>query len=316
MAGETEGWPGADAARVVGRRPNSPPVYTYAMTAGVPPLGVVRIARGSLAGADPSHAHSHDFLAIAYFEHGGGSLRLGNQQWPIHAGDVYVVAPGEVMGFGDDMAGVERVEGWGVFFPAEGLSPGAPNALLAWRAHPLLFPFARGVAAGAQRLTVPPAQQPAWTQRIRSLERELQQRADGYHEALIAHLTLLLVDLSRLAADIADGLRLRDEPILGAVFETIEQRFSTPLSLRDIAATLSLTPGYLTTLVRRKTGRTVQEWITERRMTEARRLLVQTDLTVSEIAGRTGYSDPAYFVRAFRHAHGTTPLRWRRAGRV
>jgi len=63
------------------------------------------------------------------------------------------------------------------------------------------------------------------------------------------------------------------------------------------------------------TGRTVQEWIGERRIAEARRLLVETDLAVEEVGRRVGYRDPGYFVRPFRRAQGTTPLGWRRAGR-
>jgi AraC-like DNA-binding protein len=78
---------------------------------------------------------------------------------------------------------------------------------------------------------------------------------------------------------------------------------------------VSLSPSHLTTVVRRKTGRTVGEWIAERRMVEARRLLVETDLAVEEVGRRVGYGDPGYFVRSFRRAHGMTPLGWRRAGR-
>jgi AraC-like DNA-binding protein len=87
------------------------------------------------------------------------------------------------------------------------------------------------------------------------------------------------------------------------------------ISLRDVASAVGLSPAHLTTTVRRKTGRTVQEWIAERRMAQARRLLVQTDLTVAEIGRRVGYPDPVYFARSFRRAHDTTPLRWRRSGR-
>lgn len=308
-------WPGSDAARQLGTGSGGAPVYTYARSPGVPAVSVIRIDRGSLAGVDPQHAHSHDFLTITYFESGGGSLRIGRQQWPIRSGDVYLVAPGEVMGFGDTTRGLGAVAGWGVYFPAEGLGPTAPRTLLSWRAHPLLFPFVHGVATGAQRLTVPHEDRPAWTQRFRAFERELRDRAAGYHDAVTAQLTLLLVDLARLTADAADELRVRDEPVLGAVFETIEQRYAGPLSLRDVAAELHLTPSYLTTLVRRRTGRTVQDWITERRMTEARRLLIQTDKSVAAIAAQTGYPDPAYFTRAFRHTHGATPTNWRRADR-
>ena len=51
-------------------------------------------------------------------------------------------------------------------------------------------------------------------------------------------------------------------------------------------------------------------------MMEARKLLVQTDLTIEEVGLKVGYGDPAYFIRHFRRAHGTTPLGWRRAGRA
>jgi AraC-like DNA-binding protein len=148
-----------------------------------------------------------------------------------------------------------------------------------------------------------------------ALDRELHGRRDGYRGAVLAHLTLLLVSVSRLAVDVAGDLRLQDEPLLAEVFGVIEERYGEPLSLKDVARAVSLTPGHLTTVVRRKTGRTVQQWIVERRMVQARRLLVETDLAVEEVGRRVGYGDPRYFVRHFRRAHGATPRGWRRASR-
>jgi AraC family transcriptional activator of pobA len=95
------------------------------------------------------------------------------------------------------------------------------------------------------------------------------------------------------------------------VFTVIDRHLSEPLSLRDVAHELGMTPGHLTTVVRRRTGRTVQEWIIERRMAEARSLLADTDMPVGEIARRVGMSDPGYFSRLFRRTHGTSPRQWR-----
>ena len=50
-------------------------------------------------------------------------------------------------------------------------------------------------------------------------------------------------------------------------------------------------------------------------MAEARKLLVQTDLTVEEVGRRVGYGDASYFIRLFKRVHVATPLGWRRAGR-
>jgi AraC family transcriptional regulator, transcriptional activator of pobA len=216
---------------------------------------------------------------------------------------------------GDDASSLHEAEGWGVFFLPEVLGPQTAGAFLSWRAHPLLFPFVRGAAGGAQRLKIPPAERHSWSERLSALDLELSQRHDGYREAVLAHLTLLLVGVSRLAVDVVGELRLNNEPLLAEVFGFIEDRYRKPISLKDVARAVSLSPGHLTTVVRRKTGRTVQEWIAERRMAEARRLLVQTDLAVEEVGRRVGYVDAGYFVRSFRHAHGVTPLGWRRAVR-
>jgi len=269
---------------------------------------------GRASGANAG-AHSHDYLALAYFERDGGSLRLGDRIWELRSGDVFVSSPGEV----HDPSGLAEAEGWAVFFPAEVLAPSDSGAFFAWRSHPLLFPFVasadRPGESAARRLVVPEEQRVSWSARFSELDLELEKRWDGYREAALAHLMLLLVGISRLAAEVVGDLRLNDEPVLAEVFGCIEERYRDPVSLKDVARAVSLTPGRLTTVVRRKTGRTVQEWIAERRLAEARHLLAETDLAVAEVGHRVGYKDPGYFVRIFRRTHGTTPLGWRRAGR-
>lgn len=309
--------------RRLDKKGEGPPVYTYETVPGVPPVSVARMGRGlpqdtqdrPQVGHAQRQAHSHDFLLFFYFERGGGSLRLGDREWPLEAGDTYVVAPGEVVEIDGDTGGLVGAEGWTVFFPPEVLGSEAPGAFLSWRSHPLLFPFIGGAAGGAQRLKVPPGERASWSGRFAALDAEISRRRDGYREAAISHLTLLLVELSRLATDIVGDLQLTDEPLLAEVFGFIEEHYSERISLKDVARAVGLTPGHLTTVVRRKTGRTVLEWISERRMADARRLLVETDLAVEEVGRRVGYSTPAYFVKHFRRSHGTTPLSWRRAGR-
>jgi AraC family transcriptional regulator, transcriptional activator of pobA len=290
-------------------------MHRYERSPGAPPVGIVRLDEANMEGLEPGHAHAHDFLALAYFERGGGTLRIAQHAWPVAAGDCYLVAPGEVVGVGHDPDRLAEARGWAVYFPPDGLGPNVPDALLGWRAHPLLLPFARGGAAGAQRLRVPSERQQWWSTRLSELERELQERHDGYHEAAVANLTLLLVDIARFASDVVEDLKVNHEPLLAEVFAFIERHYDEAISLRDVAAALGLTPGHLTTVVRRKTGRTVQSWITERRMAEARRMLVETDQTVAQVGRSLGYGDPVYFSRTFRQANGTTPVNWRRAAR-
>jgi AraC family transcriptional activator of pobA len=287
-----------------------PATYSMLPTPGELPVAVWRLEHGWER--DFFEEHVHDFPGLAYFENSGGLLRTGRRTWPIEAGDLFVIAPGDVMGHvtAADLAGTM---GWGVFFTADALGPDVPGTHLAWRTHPMLFPFVRGGAIGALRLRVPEPDRPQWINRIHAMDDELRHRRDGYREAALAHLVLLLVEVSRLAVDVVGDLRENSEPLLAEVFEVIERRYPQPLSLRDVAAAVNISPGHLTSTVRRQTGRTVQQWINERRMVQARRLLTATELPIGEVGRRVGFPDAGYFARAFGKVHGMSPAQWRRA---
>jgi AraC family transcriptional activator of pobA len=277
------------AARLVRHR-GGVPIYAYPADLHTPPVSVIQAGSEDLG---VRGRHIHDFPALWYAR---------------PAGLVYVVAPGEVI----DPAWVGRTEGGvAVSFDPAALGGDGRSPWPAWRAHPLLFPFLHGQSGGLLRLEVPADRRPAWDAMIGSIETELTTRQEGYRQAALAHLTLLLIELARLAGDVVGDLRRSGEPLLADVFAVIDRRHGEPLSLRDVAREIGMTPGHLTTLVRRRTGRTVQQWIIERRMTEARKLLADTDLPVSEIARRVGISDPGYFSRLFRRAHGRPPRSWR-----
>jgi AraC family transcriptional activator of pobA len=263
----------------------------------------------------PHSDHTHDFFVLAYFDQAAPTA-------PVRAGDLFVVAPGEVVGaaafaLGDH--GLHGVSGWSVMFDAALLGAAPAASPLAWGTHPLLSPFVGGRRPGIARLFVAPAARAAWVARIAALEAELRERRGGHHAAATAHLTLLLVDVARLVDGVDGGvvtdLQLNREPLLGEVFAVIERRFTGPLSLRDVAKEVGISAGHLTTRVRERTGRTVLEWITERRLVEARRLLATTDAPVAAVAAAVGIPDPGYFARIFRRAHGVSPAAWRgRAG--
>jgi AraC family transcriptional regulator, transcriptional activator of pobA len=306
-----------ETTRRTERRIDGVPVYAYVRRPDTPPLSVLRFSAAQLPGAGPTddHAHAHEFLVLAYFERGGGTIGLDNKQWPVAAGDAFVIAPGEIVRMSEHGHDLEA-EGWGVFFPPEIIASGVLGGSLGWGAHPLLFPFVGRAAGGAQRLRVPPSDRAAWSQHFASIQRELREPSDASEAAALAHLTLLLVSVSRISVNLGEDLRFRSEPLLAAVFEFIEEHHHESISLSDIAAAVGLTPGHLTTVVRRKTGRTAQQWITERRMAAARSLLRETDLTVEAIATRSGYRQPSFFIRQFRRDHAVTPAAWRRRART
>ena len=82
----------------------------------------------------------------------------------------------------------------------------------------------------------------------------------------------------------------------------------TTASLAEIAC---LSPTYLSALFRKKTGKTISEYILEKRILLACRLLKNPGMKLYEIAGAVGYEDAKYFAKIFKKRMGVTPSEFR-----
>ena len=105
-------------------------------------------------------------------------------------------------------------------------------------------------------------------------------------------------------------------PKLTEVFHFIEANYHRPITLGEVAEIVGYSPTYLTNLMGLQTGQTVHCWIVKRRMAQACSLLLETKLTVNQIAEAVGYQDASYFGRQFRQLHGMPPKAWRKKGDV
>ncbi|WP_375500264.1 helix-turn-helix transcriptional regulator [uncultured Nostoc sp.] len=104
-------------------------------------------------------------------------------------------------------------------------------------------------------------------------------------------------------------------PRLREVFEFIELNYHQPINLKQTAQAVGYSSAYLTDIVRRLTGKTVNDWIISRRLTQARALLLSTEESVNQIALQVGYQNINHFYCQFRDYHQNTPHAWRKAQR-
>lgn len=105
-------------------------------------------------------------------------------------------------------------------------------------------------------------------------------------------------------------------PQLRECFDFIEANYHQPIGVKEVAKAVGYSLSSLTKLVKKETGKTVHDWIVERRIVEARRLLLQTDQSIERIAAAAGYQNIVHFFRQFRQFHGTTPQTWRTTQRT
>ena len=91
----------------------------------------------------------------------------------------------------------------------------------------------------------------------------------------------------------------------------LEQQFLNHWSVADYAQSLAVSPTHLSRVLRVTTGQSASKTVEARMVREARRLLVYTNLPVSQIAYSLGYIDPAYFSRFFAKSTGHAPRSFR-----
>ena len=102
-------------------------------------------------------------------------------------------------------------------------------------------------------------------------------------------------------------------PIVQKTIVIIESDLSSNLTLSTLASRQNLSAGYLSTIFRRETGKTVTEYITEKRIKHAAYLLGTTHLQIQTIAIHCGIMDVQYFSKTFKKHIGKTPKEYRAA---
>lgn len=144
----------------------------------------------------------------------------------------------------------------------------------------------------------------------------------GRYFALRSALGLLLVTIARAEPVPTNAARNDPRVISGhkarqlARFrERIEQRFRHHDPIDAYAAAIGVTSTHLNRISREITGKSALQVVHERLMIEAKRDLVYSTMTVSEIADVLGFADPAYFTRFFSRHAGQPPAGYRALAR-
>ncbi len=296
------------------RRTPHPPLLDFGPASPAP----LRLAVTPFDGSHPGvhqPPHSHRFFEIIYIDAGKGVHRTGEIEAAATAGDVFIISPGET----HDPRGLASVRGYVLLFSADALDPHFTDAGLAFAPDSEVtagpFRFLRSGAHGGEPFHVPPDERIGWRGRLESIAEELATRAPGYEELTRAELRIFLLHCARLVASSSPRSIDFSSQLVGEALRFIDDNFRRPITLADVAKAVKRSRAYLTDLMHRETGQTIGAWITERRMAEARRLLLETDLDIARIARSLTFLDGPYFRRLFKRMHGMPPGEWRAARR-
>ena len=91
----------------------------------------------------------------------------------------------------------------------------------------------------------------------------------------------------------------------------LRENYGRPVDFSALADSLAVSAPYLSKLFHEQTGSSPSRYLADLRMGAARKLLMDSRLTIREIAARVGYPDPYHFSKSFKNAVGVSPAQFR-----
>ena len=249
------------------------------------------------------HPHRHSFFHMVLFTKGKGFHNIDFEKFPVHPFQIYFMVPGQVHSWSFEGA----VEGYIVHFNDVLFTSFLQNAHYLERFH-----FFRGIASESV-CQLPVATHDSVTDLFESMLKEVKERKEENLDVIRLKLLELFITVDRNCTH----KKSRNIPsqklmVLRNYQQLIDKHYRTLKLPKEYAELLYITPNHLNALCQDLMGKTAGDLIRERVLLEAKRLLTNDDMKVTEIAYDLNFQDNSYFNRYFRKNVGVTPDEFRK----
>lgn len=242
--------------------------------------------------------HRHNYYHLLWMSEAAGTHLLDFETFEARANTVFFVSPGQLHAW----ASAVRPKGFVINFSTEFFVQMFPRS-----DDIAQYPFFH-IASDAPVLYLDQAQHDELLPLLLEMEKEMLGRAEACLDIVRSYLLVLLTRLRRLyPARAADGASPQSYSLTKRFKLLIDQHYLDFGPLRDYAERLHVTERQLNDAVKRTLGKTAGEFVHERLVLEAKRLLCNTDMGVAEIGFHLHFEDHAYFSRFFKKRTQLTP---------
>ena len=253
-----------------------------------------------------SSVHTLTYYDITFVTEGEGKFSIDNQTNEAASRDVFFSKPGEIRNW--DTRHI--VNGYALIFEDEFLSSLFKDSLFVQ--HLSFFPSGKT----SSKLQLPDELYMRILQILHNIKTEI----DSYRQNDVYVLRALLYEVLMLLDREYKKVNMEEETTSKEVgnihidkfMKLVESHLKEQHSVQYYADKLCITPNYLNEIVTSTKGISAKQYIRNKVMDEAQRLLTYTDFPISDIAFELHFSTVSYFIRSFRQYTGTTPLLYRR----
>ncbi|QGH36239.1 helix-turn-helix domain-containing protein [Gracilibacillus salitolerans] len=147
----------------------------------------------------------------------------------------------------------------------------------------------------------------------------LNEKWSEYSEGLIDELlTTRIPDLSNFLLEfcmttvdhVLEGSSCACYDIINKCKDMMEQKYSTSISLKELAQLNGVSPAYLSKIFKQETGMNYKDYLQQIRIKNAKLLLKQSNLTIDQVAMKIGFQQPNYFINLFKKQEKITPKQY------
>ncbi len=284
---------------------NTIPVYDICALADVNHMHEDITAEGLshylLRHPDLHFPHRHSFYHLVYFSNGSGSHSIDFETFDVIPGQIYFMIPGQVHGWNFD----EDTDGYIINFSEQLM-----YSFLKEGQYLEQFPFFSGAATdGVIQLK---KNKTLVEKLLQQIIEETEKNAAMSSEMIRVHLLSLFIQVLREnVPNIIKPYTAPNQLLLRNFRKLVELHYQQLKLPKEYAAMLYITPNHLNALCNDMAGRSAGEIIRDRVLLEAKRLLVCSGMSVSEIAWQLSFKDNSYFTKFFKKYTSVTPEHFR-----
>jgi AraC family transcriptional regulator, transcriptional activator of pobA len=241
-------------------------------------------------------AHRTDFYGLTFIENGKGKMCINNNCFEFTNDMLVTTSPGQIVTLEVDSIS----NGYTIFFMSEFLNVQYPETI------EKKFPFYR---VNAERLPKINKNLSHFKSLFRAINVEYYKKETEYLNVVRGYLLALLNLANRHYFEKKDTLQVRDKKYeLTAEFEALVTKYMPERkNITFLAKKLSISSKHLNEIIKKSTGKTSSEFVASIFMLEAKKLLMHTSLSVTEVADSLNYNDPSYFNKVFKRHFNITP---------
>lgn len=264
-----------------------------------------QVTRGAEFACDK---HYHGYIEIIYCTVGKFEAFLGDSKYIMKKGDMLVIPSGEAhtIFHNEKTDGVYDV----IRFEPEILYNSIQNIS---ELQPLIYfmlpdnSFDRLYSMSDLQETVVPAL-------IAEIVEEYSEKQYGYELLIYADICRLLLWILRSVRSKTDGFTIESAKTAVRIYPAIEytrEHFAEDINAEDAAGYCKMSYSYFSRIFKKIFGRNYSEYVNMYRVREAEKLLLTTDMSVSEIGFDVGYTSSSYFIAQFGKYNHMAPKQFR-----